>query len=166
MSTVKLQPLGDDLLPRLLDTAVSDADADEVMPPVPGPPGWTEERRAALRAYLRSTDEKRWAVLVDGDVVGAAHLAPADAPGAVTAGIWLRRSARGKGYGTQAVHLLTEEARALGMSAVIAETSTSNAAAVGALRAVGAKLWEDPESGAVHATLRVGDVAHGGDRRH
>lgn len=158
MSTVTLRPVEEELLPMLVDAAVSDADADEVMPHVTGPPGWTDERRAAFGDYLRSGDEKRYAVAVDGEVVGAVRLAPAEAPGAVTAGIWLGRSARGKGYGTQALHLLIEEARAQGVSAVIAETTTSNPAAVGALRALGAKLWEDRETGSVHATLRVGDA--------
>src|SRR3954449_7390137 len=85
MSTVTLQPVGEDLLPRLLDTAIADADAHEVMPSVAGPPGWTEERRAAFRDYLRSPDEKRYAIVVDEEVIGAVRLAPAEAPGAVTA---------------------------------------------------------------------------------
>ncbi|MCW2948002.1 MAG: family N-acetyltransferase [Actinoallomurus sp.] len=163
MSTVTLQPVDEDLLLRLLDVAVAEADPDEVMPPVPGPPGWTDERRAAFRDYLRSADDTTFAVIIDGEVVGAARIAPAEAPGAVETGIWLRRSARGKGHGTEALHLLVAEARARGTTAMIAETTASNVPAVGALRTLGAKLWEDPETGAVHATLRVGDsVGHGG----
>jgi RimJ/RimL family protein N-acetyltransferase len=163
MSTVTLRPVDDDLLPRLLDVAVADTDPDEVMPPVPGPSGWTAERRTAFRDHHRSPDEATYAVLVDGHVVGAARLAPAGAPGAVEAGIWLARSARGHGYGIEALHLLIEEARAQGTTALIAETEASNVSAVGTLRTLGAKLWEDPESGAVHATLRVGDsVGHDG----
>jgi predicted acetyltransferase len=76
--------------------------------------------------------------------------------------MWLARSARGKGHGTEALHLLVEEARSQGVTALIVETTMSNAAAVGALRTLGAKLWEDPESGAVHATLRVSDWIEGG----
>ncbi len=157
MSTVTLRPVDDDMLPRLLDVAVADTEPEEVLPPAPGPTGWTEERRAAFRDYYRSPGETTYAVLVDGDVVGAARLAPAEAPGAVEAGIWLARTARGHGYGVEALHLLIEEARAQGSSALIAETEASNVPAVGTLRTLGAKLWEDPESGAVHATLRVGD---------
>lgn len=163
MSTVTLQPVDEDLLTRLLDVAAADADADEVMPPVPGPPGWTAERRAAFRDHHRSPGSASYAVLVAGEVVGATRLSPAEAPGAVEAGIWLRRSARGKGYSTEALRLMIEEARAQGTTALIVETHASNLPAIGALRTLGAKLWEDPETGAVHATLRVGDsVGHGG----
>ena len=160
MSTVTLQPLDDELLARLLDVAVAGADAEEVMPPVPGPRGWNPERHAAFRAHhLAATT---YAVLVDGALAGAVRLTPAEAPGAAKAAIWLARSVRGHGHSTAALHLLVEEARNQGLSAIILETTASNAPAVGTLRTLGAKLWEDPESGAVHATLRVGDsVGHG-----
>ncbi len=155
MSTVTLQPVDENLLPRLLDVAVADTDAEEVMPHVPGPRGWTPVRREAFTD--RHLAETTYAVLVDGAIAGAVRLAPAEAPGAVEAAIWLARSARGQGHSTVALHLLVEEARHQGLSAIIVETTASNAAAVGALRTSGAKLWEDPETGAVHATLRVGD---------
>lgn len=157
MSTVTLSPIDEDLLARLLAVAVTDADPAEVMPPVAGPPGWTAERRAAFGDFHRSMRGTSYVILADGEVVGATRLTPAEAPGAAETGIWLARSARGKGYGTEALHLLIEEARARGISALIAETNSANPAALGALRALGAKLWEDRESGAVHATLRVGD---------
>ncbi len=156
MSTVTLRPLDDELLPGLLHVAIADADADEVMPHVPGPPGWTSARQAAFQDHL--TSATTYVILLDGHIAGAVRLAPAEAPGAVEAGIWLARSARGHGHSTQALHLLTEEARAQGLSAIIVETNASNAPAVGTLRTLGAKLWEDPETGAVHATLRVGDA--------
>lgn len=163
MSTVTLRPVDDELLPRLLDVAVAETDPDEVLPPVPGPSGWTEERRAAFRDRYRPPGETAYAVLVDDHVIGAARLAPTEAPGAVEADIWLARPARGHGYGIEALHLLIAEARAQGTTALIAETEASNIPAVGTLRTLGAKLWEDPESGAVHATLRVGDsVGHDG----
>lgn len=158
MSTVTLQPVDDELLSRLLDVAVANADPDEVMPPVPGPPGWNDARRAAFREYHRSKDDGTYAVLVDGKVVGAARLAPAEAPGAVEAGIWLARSARRKGYSTSALRLLIDEARARGASALVAETEATNVPAIAALRSIGATLWEDPDTGAVHATLRVGEA--------
>jgi RimJ/RimL family protein N-acetyltransferase len=162
MSTVKLRPVDEDLLPRLLDVAASGADPLEVMPPVPGPPGWTPERRAAFTDYYRSAAGIPYAIVAGDEIVGATRLTPAEAPGAAEIGIWLARSARGEGHSVEALHLLIEEARAKGTSALIAETNTANPAAVGALRTLGAKLWEDPESGAVHATLRVGDsIQHG-----
>jgi RimJ/RimL family protein N-acetyltransferase len=161
MSTaVKLRPVDEAMLPLLLEVATSGADPLEVMPPVPGPPGWTPERRAAFTDYYRS--EASYAIVTGDEVVGATRLTPAEAPGAAEIGIWLARSARGEGHSVEALHLLIEEARAQGTTALIAETNTANPAALGALRTVGAKLWEDPESGAVHATLRVGDsIQHG-----
>jgi RimJ/RimL family protein N-acetyltransferase len=155
MSTVKLRPIDDKLLPRLLDVAVAGAAPDEVMPTAPGSSGWTPEHRTAFGDYYGSGPA--YAILADDELLGATRLTPAQAPGAAKAGIWLARSARGKGHGTEALHLLVEEARSQGVTALIVETTTSNPAAMGALRALGAKLWEDTESGAVHATLRVGD---------
>lgn len=158
MSTVTLQPIDEDLLPRLLEVAVTDADPAEVMPAVPGPPGWNEAHRAAFADHHRSAGGQTYAVLVDSMIAGAARLAPTEAPGGVEAGIWLRRSVRGKGLGTEAMRLLIDEARGHGASALIAETNAANAAAVGVLRTLGATVWEDPDSGAVHATLRVGEA--------
>ena len=157
MSTVTLQPIDDDLLPRLLDVAVTDADPAEVMPPVSGPPGWTAARRTAFAGHHAPADGRAYAVIIDGLLAGAARLTPAGAPGAVEAGIWLRRSVRGKGLGTEAMRLLIDEARAAGASAIVAETNAANVPAAGLLRTLGATLWEDPDSGAVHAALRVGE---------
>jgi RimJ/RimL family protein N-acetyltransferase len=162
MGTLTLQPVDEELLLRLLDIAVADTDAEEVMPHVPGPPGWTEERRAAFGDHHRPANGATYAVLIDGSAIGAVRLAPAQAPGAVKASIWLARAARGKGHSTEALRLVIEEARAQGTTALIAETTSSNLPAVGTLRTLGAKLWEDPESGAVHATLRVGDAVGNG----
>jgi RimJ/RimL family protein N-acetyltransferase len=155
MSTVTLRPVDETLLPRLFDLATTEATPDETMPPAPGSQGWTEERRAELKNHLRR--KGTFAILVDGEPAGVARLTPAQAPGAAKVAIWLARSARGAGHGTQGLHQLIEEARSQGLSALIAETTTSNEPAVGALRAVGAKLWEDPDTGAIHATLRVAD---------
>jgi RimJ/RimL family protein N-acetyltransferase len=162
MSTVKLRPIDEDLLPRILDVAVAGADPDEVMPAVPGPPGWTPERRAAFADHHRSMTGTSYAIMAGEEIVGATRLTPAEAPGAAEAGIWLARSFRGKGHGVEALHLLIEAARSQGKAALIVETNTDHPAAVSTLRAMGAKLWEDPESGAVHATLRVGDRAEHG----
>jgi RimJ/RimL family protein N-acetyltransferase len=162
MSTVKLRPIDERLLPRVLDVAVAGADPDEVMPAIPGPPGWTPERRAAFADHHGSATCTSYAIMAGEEIIGATRLSPAEAPGAAEAGIWLARSARGKGHGVEALHLLVEEARSRGTTALIVETNTANLAAVGTLRTLGAKLWEDPESGAVHATLRVGDwIEHG-----
>lgn len=157
MSTVTLRPIDEDLLPRLLDVAVAGADPDEVVP-APDEPGWSPERRAAFADVYKDG----FAIVADDEPVGAIRITPAEAPGAAEVGIWLTRAARGQGHGTQALHQLVEEARARGVTALIAETTAANQPAVGALRALGAKIWEDLESGAIHATLRVGEsVEHG-----
>lgn len=159
MSTVKLRPIDEDLLPRLLDVAVADADPDEVVP-APDQSGWTHERRSTFA----DVHKDGFAILADGEPVGAIRMTPAEAPGAAEIGIWLTHAARGQGHGTQALHLLVEEARSRGVTALIAETTTANQPAVVALRSLGAKIWEDTESGAIHATLRVGDSAEHGTR--
>jgi RimJ/RimL family protein N-acetyltransferase len=164
MTTVTLRPVDEDLLPRILDVAVAGADPEEVMPAVPGPPGWTPERRAAFADHHRSTPGTSYAIMTGEEIVGATRLTPAEAPGAAEAGIWLTRSVRGQGHGIEALHLLIEEARNQGTTALVVETNAANPAAVAALRAMGAKLWEDPESGSVHATFRVGDSIEHGSR--
>lgn len=162
MSTVKLRPLDENLLPRLLNVAVSGTDPREVMPGVPGPPRWTSERRAAFTEHHTSAPDTSYAILAGDEIIGGARLTPAEAPGAAEVGIWLTRVARGESHSVEALHLLVEEARSHGFSALIVETDAADLAAVGALRTLGAKLWEDRESGAVHATLRVGDsIEHG-----
>lgn len=164
MNTVTLRPIDEELLPRALDVAVAGAEPEEVMPEVPGAPGWTPERRVAFTDFHRRNLGTSYAIQTGDDLIGVARLTPAEAPGAAEIGIWLARPARGHGHGVEAMHLLIEEARAKGVNALIAETTTANAAAMGALRTVGAKLWEDPASGAVHATLRVGDAVEHGSR--
>jgi RimJ/RimL family protein N-acetyltransferase len=157
MSTVTLQPVDDHLLPRLLELAVTDTDPQEVMPGEPAEPGWTAERRAAFENLHRPAGGAAYAVLVEGRPVGAARIIPAEAPRALEAYVWLARSARGRGYSTEALCLLIDEARAHGASAIIAETRISNKAAVSMLRSLGATLWEDRTTGSAHATLRVGE---------
>lgn len=164
MSTVTLQPIDEELLPRALDVAVAGADPDEVMPAVPGPPGWTRERRAAFIDFHRRNLGTSYAIRTGEDIIGVARITPAEAPGAAEIGIWLARRSRHQGHGVEAIQLLIEQARAKGVTALIAETTTANTAATGTLRTVGAKLWEDPDSGAVHATLRVGEAAEHGSR--
>lgn len=154
--TVALRRLDEALLPALLEAAVAGADPAEVMPPVTGEPGWTETDRAAFLAFHRARSigtsdpvERTYAIL-DGDVVvGAGRLEAID--GGTEVGIWLCRRARGKGVGRAAVAQLIEQALRDGETRVVAETTSVNTAAVGALRALGAVLTE--ENGAVHAVL-------------
>ncbi|MCZ7415382.1 MULTISPECIES: GNAT family N-acetyltransferase [unclassified Streptomyces] len=161
---VILRRLDETLLSALLEAAVADADPVEVMPPVPGPPGWTAERRAAFLRFHRSRSrglaaapvETTYAVLVGWRVVGAARLCPespkppeppgpvpepgaSGAPGAVEAGVWLGRSARGAGVGRAVLAGLTAEARAAGFAELVAHTTPDNAGARRLLEGCGAR---------------------------
>lgn len=148
---IGLRRLDESLLASLCDTAAAGADPLEVMPPVSGPPGWTTPRRAAFVAFHRERSvaaqvpvERTWAVVVDGEVAGAARLEPVE--GGEEAGIWLARPWRGRGVGGAVLWMLV--ARADGP--VVAETTPANVAAVAVLRGLGADVTVDD---AVHGRL-------------
>jgi RimJ/RimL family protein N-acetyltransferase len=134
-SDVSLWPLDESLLVTLLHAAVEDADPSEVMPPVPGPAGWTPVRRAAFVEFHRSASlgaeatQDTFAIAVDTKVVGAARLCPLVAPaGAVEAGLWVGRSDRGAGVGRAVLELLRERARSSGFEALFVRTQPDNTA--------------------------------------
>ncbi|MGW1892710.1 GNAT family N-acetyltransferase [Streptomyces sp. NPDC002004] len=162
---VELRPVDEELLRGLLAVAVADAEPGEVMPPVPGPPGWTAARRDAFLAWHRERTaglngprhEATYAVLADGVVVGSARLAQRGGPAVLETGIWLGRSARGRGIGTAAVRALVDEAARCGALAVVADTTDTNRAAVSALRRNGAALTSDPATGEISARLPLSD---------
>lgn len=157
---VELQPLDDPVIEALLAVAVADAEPEEVMAPVAGPPGWTEPRRQAFRAYHRSRRagldgphaELTLLVRANGKPVGAARLERV-ASGTLEAGVWLRRSARGRGIGSDLLRALIATAAATGAETLIAETTASNGAALAALRRCGARLGEPGAYGVVRAEL-------------
>ncbi|WP_084469286.1 GNAT family N-acetyltransferase [Nocardiopsis trehalosi] len=160
---VALVPLDDAVLEDLLAVAVRDADPEDTMPPVPGPPGWTTERRDAFRRYHRArypglgADEATYAVTdATGRVAGAARLRRVEGrPGAVETGIWLGRSYRGRGVGTAALSALVATAARTGATVLVADTTAGNAGALAALRRNGAALRPDPASDRVDAELRL-----------
>jgi RimJ/RimL family protein N-acetyltransferase len=144
---VTLRPLDPELLGELLTTAVTDADPREVMPPVAGPPGWTEARRAAFLRFHRARSlaaepvEKTFAVVVDGEVAGAARLCPV--PGradTVEAGVWIGRSRRGSGGGGAALGRLRTLARADGFGRLLVSTTPDNTAVHRIVAALGGTL--------------------------
>src|SRR3954447_8170607 len=102
---VELVAVDDDVLWRLVAVAVQDAAAAEVTPPVGAGAGWTSQRVDWLRAYHRDRrpgldgplGEATWAVVVDGEVAGAVRLHRTAETGTAETGIWLARSARGRG---------------------------------------------------------------------
>ncbi|KAF4405840.1 MULTISPECIES: GNAT family N-acetyltransferase [Streptomyces] len=161
---VELRRLGEETLRELLATAVADAEPEDVMPPVAGPPGWTPARRDAFVAWHRARRpgldgpraEATYAVVAGGEVVGSARLARrGGAPGELETGLWLGRSARGLGIGTAVLRAVLAEAARAGARAVVADTNSGNRAAIAALRRCGAELTTDHETGRVAARLRA-----------
>ncbi|MFC3999684.1 GNAT family N-acetyltransferase [Nocardiopsis sediminis] len=161
---VGLVRVDDDVLEGLLDVAVGDADPEDVMPAVPGPPGWTQRRRDAFRAFHRARYpglaappyEITYAVTEDGHIRGSVRLRrPEERPEALETGIWLGRSARGRGIGTAAISAVVDAAAQAGAATVLADTTPGNAAMLSVLRRTGAVLVTDTAAGRVDAELRT-----------
>ena len=110
------------LLDELLTRAVADAAPEEVMPEVSGAPGWTLARREAFLAFHRARRdgltgperEQGFAVIAEGRPVGVGRIRALDAPGTYEIGIWIGRSARGRGIAGAAVRALGREVRDAG----------------------------------------------------
>ncbi|WP_431784466.1 GNAT family N-acetyltransferase [Streptomyces chumphonensis] len=174
---VQLRPLDAALLSALLEAAVADADPEEVMPPVPGPPGWNDARREAFLRFHRERArglaadpvETTYAVLLAGSrgegsdgrgarVVGAARLCPVPSgAGEAEAGLWLGRSVRRTGVGGAAFRLLVEEARAAGRSGVVAATTPGHHDARRLLAALGARMTVTADAVEAHLSLLPAD---------
>jgi RimJ/RimL family protein N-acetyltransferase len=177
MPSIRLTPLDERLLGPLLTVAVGEAAPDEVMPPVEGPPGWSEARREAFCEFYRShlaglggpTRTQMYAIRSNGDVVGMIRMARRDEADTAETGMWLGKSLRGKGIGVAAVQLLLGEAALVGIRRVVAETTAANAAAIGALRRCGAVFTVDGEQVRAEISTSVGPVCisgHTGRSRH
>ena len=159
---VRLEPVDEGNLEALLSVAAAEADPAEVMPPVVAPPGWSEARREAFRAFHRQhyagldgpTHTIMYAILVGGDVLGMIRMARRAEPGTVETGMWLGRSARGLGLGATALRALLAEAERIGARRVVAETTVQNEPALSLLRRCGAELRTDGD-GAVRAEIRL-----------
>jgi RimJ/RimL family protein N-acetyltransferase len=148
---VRLTPVDERTLEPLLCVAVTEAEPDEVMPPVDAPTGWSHASREAFRRFHRSNyggldgpaHTMMYAIVRDGDVVGMIRMARRDEPDTVETGMWLGRSVRGRGIGVAALRLLLGEAAQAGACRVVAETTTQNTGALGVLRRCGAVLRDD-----------------------
>ncbi|MFD9219248.1 GNAT family N-acetyltransferase [Streptomyces sp. NPDC060064] len=159
--TVELRHVDEEMLQGLLAVAVNEAAPSEVMPPVAGPPGWTPARQDAFRAWHRDRRpglsgplrESTFAILTDGHIVGSARLACRDSQEVLETGMWLARSARGRGIGTAALRALLNEAAGADARLVVAETTATNLGAIAALRRNDARLATDQHNGHVHAHL-------------
>jgi RimJ/RimL family protein N-acetyltransferase len=162
VTDVVLRSIDDEVLDALLRVAVDDADPDEVLPPVEGPPGWTAERRQAFRQF--HLDRRAgfdgphrqigWAIVADGEVVGFIRLRRLDG-GDHDFGAWIGRSHRGRGVGMAALRALRTLAADLGASGLVAETTSGNTAALALLRHHGADVSAPDADGVVRARLPV-----------
>lgn len=160
--TVSIAPLDPALIEALLLVAVNDATPDEVIPPVEGPPGWIPARQDFFRAFhterLGGLDAaplhtQMYAILADAGIVGMIRLSRVDPPGAMETGMWLGRSARGRGIAPRAVRLVMAAAAEAGGSSIRAETTVGNLPAQATLRRAGATLTPAPDTLHVTATL-------------
>jgi RimJ/RimL family protein N-acetyltransferase len=166
---VRLIPVDERLLAALLSVAVAETKPDEVMPPVEAPPGWSQPRRDAFCEFYRShyrglngpTRTLTYGILCNSDVVGMIRMARRDDPDTLETGIWLGRSARGRGIGVRALRLLLDEAARTGARRVMAETTAANVAAIKVLRRSSAALRFDGSQ--VHAEIAVRPASSAAD---
>lgn len=156
---VRLEPVDERNLEPLLSVAAAEAEPEDVMPPVQAPAGWSLARRDAFREFHRAslgglngpTRTAMYAIVSGGEVVGMVRMTRRDEPGTVETGMWLGRSARGRGLGAAALRQLLHTAAAAGMHTVVADTTPDNTGALSVLRKCGAELRE--EGGKVHARM-------------
>ena len=166
---VELVGVDEPLLAELVAVAVGNAAAAEVTPPLTPGDAWSPERVEWLRTYHRERRgglavgphrEATWAVVVDGAVAGAVRLRHTGLPGGggdggAETGMWLARSARGRGIGARALAAVVGTARSLGYAELRAETSSGNRPALAVLTAAGFVLDPPDEAGVVVARLAL-----------
>lgn len=90
--------------------------------------------------------------------MGSARLAHHDSHDVLEAGMWLARSERGRGIDTATLRKLLDEAASAGASAVIAQTTANNPAALAALRHNDARLTTHQGNANVHAQLALDET--------
>jgi len=108
---VSLVHVDEDTINKLVHAALTDADANEVTPPIEQANRWSPVRVAWLRSFHRDRRpgldgplaEETWAIVEDGHVQGSLRLKRTADPTSLELGVWLTRSARGRGVGTRAV---------------------------------------------------------------
>lgn len=143
-------------LDAVVTAAVTGALPREVMPPddEPHPDDWTLPRERAYARFLRGrpATETSYLVVEGTAVVGVARLLR-DGAGAET-GVWLARTARGRGIGTTVLGLLAHRAAEDGADRLVAGTTADNVAALAALRHHGAALTGRADAVAAVVELR------------
>lgn len=158
---VALVDIDEDVLAEMVDTATADAAPNEVTAPLDDGSSWTQARIEWLRALHRDRrqglagplGEATWAIVLDARVVGAIRLRRTAESDVFETGIWLARRARGSGVATVALRAVLERARAAGASAVRADTTAGNSAALAVLRRLGFELRRAGDD--VHAVRAV-----------
>jgi RimJ/RimL family protein N-acetyltransferase len=162
---VELERLRDEAgLRRLLEVAVAQTDPDEAMPPMPGHPAWTAQRREAFLAFfgpmLDSPDVVIYAVIVEKAMAGFTRLKKTGQPGTAETGMWLGRTYRGRGIGAAVLQKLLREAAGEGLTRIVADTTIGNLAAQGVLRHASARMVE--KDGKIYAEIAI-DPAYASD---
>jgi RimJ/RimL family protein N-acetyltransferase/uncharacterized damage-inducible protein DinB len=130
---IELRRVDDGAVERLLGLAVADADPADVMPP-----GWALDRPDEFREFYRGFADDAYEIVRDDRTVGMVRLT---AKGET--GMWIARCARGRGVGLAALRRVIEEAPRRGITEIVADTTTGNAAALAILRRAGATLEVD-----------------------
>lgn len=160
---VRLAPVDDDVLERMVQAALADASANELTPPLTPGEEWTDERIEWLRSFHRSRRsgldgperELTWAVLAGQAVVGAARLKRVAESASAEVGLWLTQAARGRRIGRRAVQAVLDEARARGVTAVRADTTAGNGPALAVLASLGFDCTPVDEGGVIIAWLAL-----------
>lgn len=163
-AAVRLVHVDEATLSQLVDVAMADADANEVTPPIESVNRWSETRVAWLRNFHRDRRpglsgplaEATWAIVEDDHVRGSLRLKRTADPASLEVGVWLTRSARGRGVGTHAVAAALRVAQDVGVKAVVAETTSGNRRALAVLGRLGFELSPPAADGTVRARHTVG----------
>ncbi|GAB3565143.1 GNAT family N-acetyltransferase [Spelaeicoccus albus] len=164
---VRLVPVDEQMLERLTAVAISDANSEEVTPPLTPDDRWSPRRIEWFKEYHRSrragldggAGEATWAILCEGEPVGAVRLQLTETEDELEAGIWLARTARGTGVAKDALRGVLDEARSRGAHTVRANTTTSNTKSQWMLRSAGFALAVPTADGHVRAVLRIARFA-------
>jgi RimJ/RimL family protein N-acetyltransferase len=161
---VRLVHVDEATLSRLVDAAMTDADANEVTPPIDSANRWSAARVDWLRSFHRDRRrglsgplaEATWAIVEDRQVRGGLRLKRTRDPASLELGLWLTRGARGRGVGTHAVAAALRVAQDFGAKAVVAETTAGNRRALAVLGRLGFELSPPAADGTVGARHEVG----------
>lgn len=164
-SDVELVVVDDHVLEQLVEVATTDAAPDDVTPALGE--GWTPDRVEWLRSYHRQRrkgladgEEETSAIRVDGRIVGATrlHRSSHELPDQLECGIWLARSSRGRGLSDAVLRLIVVRVAELGVSRLVAHTTSINAPAIAVLHRAGAILSRR-DDGTVYAQIPLDDGA-------